>query len=170
MEILRSTALDIPRIMEIIEEARAFQLSYGNGQWADGYPSRALIAADAESGIGYKAVEDGMTIGYLAIAGHDDSYDAIEGEWITDGPYIALHRIAFAKSVRGRGLFPVLIDKCIAIARERGCASIRVDTDRRNPIMQHLLSKLGFTFTGHVLFEGDRKLAYELPVGDIIRP
>ena len=170
MEIMRSTALDIPRIMEIIEEARAFQLSYGNGQWADGYPSRALIAADAESGIGYKAVEDGMTIGYLAIAGHDDSYDAIEGAWITEGPYIALHRIAFAKSARGRGLFPSLMEECIRIADERGCASIRVDTDRRNPIMQHLLSKLGFTFTGHVLFEGDRKLAYELPLGDIIRP
>ena len=62
------------------------------------------------------------------------------------------------------------MEECIRIADERGCASIRVDTDRRNPIMQHLLSKLGFTFTGHVLFEGDRKLAYELPVGDIIRP
>lgn len=162
MELMRAEAEDIVRIMEIIEEARAFQLSYGNGQWADGYPSRPLIEEDVAAGIGYKAMVNGSMAGYLAIVTHDDSYDTIEGRWITEGPYIALHRIAFSDEARGHGLFPSLIDACAPVASELGAASIRIDTDRRNPIMQHLLGKLGFVFTGYVLFAGDRKLAYEL--------
>lgn len=162
MKLMRAEVEDILRIMEIIEEARAFQLSYGNGQWADGYPSLPLIEEDVAAGIGYKAMVNGSMAGYLAIVTHDDSYDSIEGQWITDGPYIALHRIAFSDEARGHGLFSSLIDACKGIAALNGSVSIRVDTDRRNPIMQHLLEKLGFVRTGYILFEGDRKLAYEL--------
>ena len=53
MKLMRAEVEDILRIMEIIEEARAFQLSYGNGQWADGYPSLPLIEEDVAAGIGY---------------------------------------------------------------------------------------------------------------------
>ena len=162
MELMRACEEDIGRIAGIIDEARAFQLSYGNGQWADGYPSPSLIGSDVAAGIGYKAMVNGIMVGYLAIVTHDDSYDAIEGCWISDGPYIALHRIAFSDEVRGKGLFPILIDECRLLASGCGAVSIRIDTDRRNPIMQHLLEKLGFVFTGYILFEGDRKLAYEL--------
>ena len=162
MKLMRAEVEDILRIMEIIEEARAFQLSYGNGQWADGYPSLPLIEDDVSAGIGYKAMVNGSMAGYLAIVTHDDSYDSIEGQWITDGSYIALHRIAFSDEARGHGLFSSLIDACKGIAALNGSVSIRVDTDKRNPIMQHLLEKLGFVHTGYVLFAGDRKLAYEL--------
>ena len=142
MKLMRAEVEDILRIMEIIEEARAFQLSYGNGQWADGYPSLPLIEEDVAAGIGYKAMVNGSMAGYLAIVTHDDSYDSIEGQWITDGPYIALHRIAFSDEARGHGLFSSLIDACKGIAALNGSVSIRVDTDKRNPIMQHLLEKL----------------------------
>ena len=52
---------DIRRIMEIIEEARQFLLSYGNMQWAGGYPSESLIENDAENGVGYKIEVEGKT-------------------------------------------------------------------------------------------------------------
>ena len=155
---------DRERMLRIIDEARAYQLSYGNGQWADGYPSTALISEDIENGIGYIAETDGRTAGCMAIVTHDPSYDAIEGAWITDGPYIAIHRLAFSDEYRGRGLFPSLIASLKELAEEQNAASIRIDTDRRNPIMIHLLEKNGFIGTGFILFEGDRKLAYELPL------
>ena len=155
---------DIPAAMKIIEDARAFQISYGNLQWADGYPSEELLREDAMNGTGFKIVSDGVIAGYLAIVSHDPAYDDIEGRWVTDGPYIALHRIAFSSAFRGRGLFPMLIDECRKLAVKRGAFSIRIDTDRRNPIMRHLLPRLGFIPTGTVLFAGDRKLAYELPL------
>ena len=164
MELRRASAEDIPYILSAIEEARAFQLSYGNMQWAEGYPSPSLIEEDISAGIGYVIRHEEMTAGYLAIVDHDDSYDSLEGAWITEGPYIALHRIAFSDAFRGRGLFPALIGCSVRMAAERGAISVRIDTDRRNPVMQHLLDKLGFSHTGYVLFEGDRKLAYELPV------
>ena len=161
MRIEKAQKEDIPRILQIIEEARSFQLSYGNKQWAHGYPSRALLSSDAEEGIGYFAVEDDI-VGYLAIVDYDAAYDELEGKWLSAEPYIALHRIALSDKSRGKGFFPSLINETGKIARERGAWSIRIDTDRRNPIMLHLLPKLGFVFTGTVLFAGDKKLAYEL--------
>ena len=153
---------DIGRIMEIIEEARRFLISYGNMQWAGGYPSEPLIEDDAENGIGYKIVIDGRTEGYLAILTDDDSYAAIDGKWISDGPYIAIHRLALSDAARGRGLFPEIIMKAAEVGRRKGAASLRIDTDDSNQIMKHLLEKLGFTHTGHVFFEGSAKPAYEL--------
>ncbi len=161
MKIERIAKEDIPKVMEIIEEARAFQLSYGNMQWADGYPSLPLVESDAETGIGYKVLQDDRIIGYLAIVDYDETYDAIEGKWLADGPYIALHRIAFSDSVRGKGLFSSLIAECEKLAEGKGALSIRIDTDKSNSIMQHLLEKLGFIQTGIVFFEGSGKLAYE---------
>ena len=150
--------------MSIIDEARAFQLSYGNAQWGDGYPSLSLIEKDIEEGIGYFMITDEIA-GYLAIVDYDPSYDDIEGEWLTDGKYLALHRIAFSNNTRGKGLFQSLIANIKILAEEKGAEAIRIDTDRRNPIMLHLLPKVGFEFTGYVLFAGDKKLAYELPLG-----
>ena len=51
MPIIPASESDIERIMGIIEEARRFQLSYGNRQWADGYPSISLIEEDIRTGI-----------------------------------------------------------------------------------------------------------------------
>lgn len=161
MTLERIDSRDIGEVMAIIEDARTFQLSYGNKQWATGYPSEELISSDAKNGIGYKVLIDGKISGYLAIVDYDSAYDEIDGAWMTDGKYIALHRIAFSSSFRGKGLFPALINGCKAIAESRDALSIRIDTDRSNMIMQHLLPKLGFRHTGYVLFEGDRKLAYE---------
>ena len=162
MRIEKAQKEDIPRILQIIEEARSFQLSYGNKQWAGGYPSPALIENDIATGIGFKVIVDERTEGYLAVVDYDESYDAIEGKWLSDQSYIALHRIAFSDAIRGRGLFPLFIDEMKKEAEKREAKSIRIDTDRQNPIMQHLLVKLGFTKTGYILFEGDRKLAYEI--------
>ena len=111
MRIEKAQKEDIPRILQIIEEARSFQLSYGNKQWAGGYPSPALIENDIATGIGFKVIVDERTEGYLAVVDYDESYDAIEGKWLSDQSYIALHRIAFSDAIRGRGLFPLFIKK-----------------------------------------------------------
>ena len=167
MTITRATRVDTDRIIEIIEEARSFQLSYGNKQWAGGYPSRTLIEEDIKEGIGYKILVDDEIAGYMAIVSHDDSYDSIEGRWITAGPYIAIHRLALSDSWRCKGLFSSIIEEVVEIGKENGAVSLRIDTDKSNPIMKHLLEKLGFLHTGHVLFEGDPKPAYELPFAKI---
>ena len=163
MTIERAREDDAARIEAIIEEARRFQMSYGNMQWASGYPSPQLIAEDIRTGIGYTISVDGVIAGYMAIVTHDDAYDMIDGKWITDGPYIAIHRLAISDRWRGKGLFSSIIAQSAAIGREKGAISLRIDTDKSNPIMKHLLEKLGFIHTGYVPFEGDPKPSYELP-------
>ena len=165
MPIIPASESDIERIMGIIEEARRFQLSYGNRQWAGGYPSRPLIEEDIRNGIGYIISIDGEAAGYMATVTHDDSYAHITGAWITEGPYIAIHRMALSDRWRGKGLFRAIIGEAVRLGREKGAISLRIDTDRSNPIMLHLLPKLGFIHTGHVFFAGDAKPAYELPFG-----
>ena len=144
MTVTRATSEDTDRIIEIIEEARSFQLSYGNKQWAGGYPSRTLIEEDIKEGIGYKILVDDEIAGYMAIVSHDDSYARIEGRWITAGPYIAIHRLALSDSWRGKGLFSSIIEEVVEIGKENGAVSLRIDTDKSNPIMKHLLQAMSF--------------------------
>ncbi len=162
MKILQAVEEDVKKIMPIIEEARSFQLSYGNMQWAYGYPSEDLIKEDIIDGIGYKIMMNDEIAGYMAIVSHDDSYDEINGKWLTDDPYIAIHRLALSDKWRGQGLFKSIIEKVIELGKLKGASSLRIDTDNSNPIMKHLLEKLGFINTGSVIFEGSAKPSYEL--------
>ena len=50
------------------------------------------------------------------------------------------------------------------IARERNFTDIRIDTHAVNAIMQHVITKLGFTYQGMIMLpiaNGERK-AYQL--------
>lgn len=50
-----------------------------------------------------------------------------------------------------------ILDYCFAL-----CSNIRIDTHRDNKIMQHNLSKHGFTYCGIIyLANGDERLAYQ---------
>ena len=54
MHIRKATYNDIPRIMEICDEARSIMRSNGNvTQWKGGYPSEETIRADIDGGVGY---------------------------------------------------------------------------------------------------------------------
>ena len=58
---------DVPRIMELIEEARAIMRSCGNvNQWIGGYPNRETIENDINNGHCYLCVEQGKAAVFLA--------------------------------------------------------------------------------------------------------
>ena len=150
---------DIPEIMQVMEAAKKIMRQSGNmHQWADGYPSEAVIISDMEKHGGFVLEEVGRIVGYFAfLPSPEPTYQKIyNGNWLDDEkPYHVVHRIASLSDAHG--IFCSIIDFCFA--RE---SNIRIDTHQDNAIMQHNIEKHGFTYCGIIyLASGDERLAYQ---------
>lgn len=161
----RAQPADAPRIMEIIEAAKAQMHARGSAQWQDGYPALRDIQADIVCGRGVVAL--GMTggrrvIAYAALAWDGEpAYDEIEGRWLTDGPYVVVHRLAVADEAKGRGVATALLRYVESTARAHGIPGFRIDTAFDNLYMQRMLRKLDFTYCGRIRYRSGERLAYE---------
>lgn len=150
---------DLDALMAIFDKAKSFMRSVGNhNQWINGYPQRELIADEIERGHCYvcETEEHGTCAAFCMIAGDDPTYSYIEGAWLSDRPYVTIHRLGSDGRVRGIG------KACFDFARRQG-VNIRVDTHADNRPMQNLVTGYGFKYCGVIYLEnGDPRLAYEL--------
>ena len=143
----RASASDMAEISDIYESARAFMRETGNGsQWGDVYPPKELITSDIEGGNLYVAEADRIEAVFAFFFEADPTYDHIEGEWLNDLPYCAVHRVASAGRVRG--MLSKIMDFCFL-----HCDNIKIDTHENNAVMQHQLEKYGFSCCGTVYLE-----------------
>lgn len=154
-----ATPADVTAIMAVMDAARQTMRRSGNpNQWNDGYPSEEVIAADMERGGGFVVVEQDRVVGYFAfLASPEPTYGVIyEGQWLDDeSPYHVIHRIASFPEVHH--VFHDIM--AFAFSNDR---NIRIDTHRDNHIMQHVITKHGFTYCGIIhLASGDERLAYQ---------
>ena len=159
MTVRKAVTADIPAIMTVLEAARGIMRASGNPfQWPAGYPTREMIEADLEAGVGRVFEADGSVVGYFAcIPGPDPTYSYIEdGAWTDDStPYYVIHRIASLPSAHG--IFKGIIDYTSALS-----GNIRIDTHKDNKIMQHNLAKYGFKYCGIIhIASGAERLAYQ---------
>lgn len=157
--IRKATLLDIGSIMKVIDAAKSIMRSAGNmHQWTEGYPSESVIMGDMENGGGYVIEEYEQVIAYFAfLPSPEPTYNKIyEGEWLNDEqPYHVVHRIASYPHVHH--IFRDIMDFCFSHDR-----NIRIDTHRDNTIMQHCITKYGFTYCGIIyLTNGDERIAYQ---------
>ncbi len=146
-------------IMLVMDAAKKIIRSSGNmHQWGEGYPSEAVIMADIEKGSGYVVEDEGKVVGYFAfLPSPEPTYSKIyEGQWLDDElPYHVIHRIASYPDAHG--IFNSIMDFCFSHE-----TNIRIDTHRDNKIMQHNITKHGFTYCGIIyLLSGDERLAYQ---------
>lgn len=157
---------DLPDIMRVVGEAQAFMRKLDIDQWQDGYPQREVLAQDIELGQLY-VFDDGGSIAAFAalVPGTEPIYDAIDGAWRTEGPYLTIHRMALDDAHRGGGLAAAMMDRAAGIARGQGCASLRADTHRGNRAMRRFLEKQGLILCGTVVYTVKRgdplRVAYE---------
>ena len=157
--IRRAIPSDIASIMEIMDAAKSIMRSSSNmHQWTGGYPSESVIMGDMENDGGFVVEEDGQLIAYFAfLTSPEPTYNKIyEGAWLDDKqPYHVVHRIASYPHVHH--IFHDIMDFCFSHDR-----NIRIDTHRDNTIMQHCITKYGFTYCGIIyLANGDERLAYQ---------
>ena len=155
---------DLPEIMRVYDQARAFMAAHGNPhQWGPtNWPPRDLVQDDIRTARSYVCEHAGRVVGVFFYDFGPDvepTYAHIEnGAWHHNGPYGVVHRIASDGSVRGVG------SHCIGWAMQKsGC--LRMDTHGDNTVMQGLLRKLGFAERGIIYVEEDDypRLAFEWP-------
>ena len=156
--IRKATLWDLPRIREIYEVARQFMRKNGNhSQWGKGDEPEALIEEDICQGNLYVLEEADIHAVFAFIIGEDPTYREIEeGNWKSEEPYAAVHRVASDGTVQG--VLGHVMDYCSAQVPH-----IRIDTHTDNKVMQHVLEKYGFVSCGIVhVPDGSPRIAYEL--------
>lgn len=163
----QAKSCEADRIMQIIRQAQARMYAAGSHQWQDGYPAPGHISADIGRGRGYVLCKSGMegphaVIAYGAVVfDGEPAYDAIEGQWLTDEPYVLVHRLAVADGERGRGVAAEFLHRTEALALEQGVRAFRIDTNFDNHTMLRLIERAGFTYCGKVIYRSGERLAYE---------
>ena len=156
--IRKATPQDLPRIREIYEMARQFMRKNGNhSQWGKGDEPEALIEEDIRQGNLYVLEEASIHAVFAFIIGEDQTYLEIEeGNWKSEEPYAAVHRVASDGTVQG--VIGRVMDYCSAQVPH-----LRIDTHKDNKVMQHVLEKYGFVSCGIVhVRDGSPRIAYEL--------
>lgn len=164
LEIRKATDADIPAIYDIIKKAQGFLKARGVNQWQNNYPNEDTIISDISKELNYVCCYEDKVIGTIVIIFDGEiTYNKIyDGEWLSDGEYVTIHRLAVDDSVRGQGIAARMIYFTEQMCKDRGVASIRIDTHRDNIPMQRTLSKYGFVYCGIIyLANGDERLAFE---------
>ena len=157
MKIRSATHGDLEQIFNIYERARAFMREHGNpDQWGDCYPPKEFILEDLENGRLQVVVDECDAIAgvFSLFLDGDPDYDEIDGEWLNDEPYIAIHRIASAGT--HKGVFSCIFEYCLTLS-----ANIKIDTHRQNTVMQAILAKHGFKKCGYITIEGMQFITFQ---------
>ncbi len=158
----RAVAEDLDAIMSIFSSARAYMTAQGNPQWQDGFPQREFIEGRIRNKVMYKIMCGGDIAAVFSMLDADSDYDKIDGKWLTDGSYFAVHNVAVAENYRGKGCARYMFAHVLNEAAARGKDSVRVDTHEKNLPMRTLLNSLGFSCCGIVLVGGNKiRIAFE---------
>lgn len=155
MAIRKANLNDLDIIMNMISNGREHIQEYNIKQWVNGYPSKELITEDINANRGYVLLDENETVGYFAKLEYDECYDKIDGAWISNEPYVAIHRTV--TKYFNKGLGSKMFDE---IKKEH--KHIRVDTHEGNVSMNKCLLKNEFKYCGVIyLKDGDPRNAYE---------
>ena len=153
----RAVPADLPQILPIYENARAFMRRSGNpNQWRSHHPAVEILQEDIQKEQLYLClVDEHIAAVFCYFRDIDPTYVQIfGGEWLNSNPYGVIHRIAVARQGQG------IAQHCFRWALEQ-CPDLRIDTHRDNAPMQRSLEKFGFTRCGIIyLANGEDRIAY----------
>ena len=165
----QATEKDFDQVWRILRQAASWMMANGRDQWDDKYPTAEAVHGDIKRGEGWVIERDSHVVAYCAIAlGGEPSYDQLDGQWLTAGPYTVVHRAAIDLNYRGQHLAHTFFEQAEQMSRDRGWPSVRVDTNHDNCEMLALIASRGYKLTGKCYyFHGGRhveRLAFEKPL------
>ena len=91
----------------------------------------------------------------------EPAYNSIEGRWLSEQPYVVVHRLAVADEMKQKGIASLFMQKVEKLSRSQGIHSFKVDTNFDNFYMHRMLEKLGFSYCGEILYQRGTRMAYE---------
>ena len=158
----KATIEDVAQIWTILQQAIARRKKDGSDQWQDGYPNQEVILQDIEKGIGYVLTDYETIVGYTAILINDEpAYNDLKGNWLTNGDFIVVHRLAISDDYIGKGLAQKMMLYTEDFALQQNIFSVKVDTNFDNIPMLKIFEKLGYIYCGEVLLRGGIRKAFE---------
>ncbi len=167
MKVILAKPEHLKDICRITDEAKAQLKRIGIDQWQRGYPNEDVWVEDIKKGAAWVAVDGGKVCGAFAfLTGDDASYAVIDGKWLTETPYVSIHRFCVSDHCKGKGVAGEMFKYGFAMAKELGIDSVRIDTHPGNLPMQKALGKSGFEKCGEIALVGGneagaKRLAYE---------
>lgn len=159
---------DQPFMMDIVRQAQSSLKLLGVDQWQNGYPAPEIISRDIENGNAYVLLDNDRIVAMESIIfDYEPTYDRIyDGEWLSNGRFVVVHRMAVDNSLKKGGIASLLLKKAGEMALEKGIASFKVDTHEDNIPMRRTLEKNGFVYCGRIfLADGNPRVAYEKLLG-----
>lgn len=155
---------DLPAVLELFRRVVPLMQAGGNRQWSEEYPNASTFTNDIERGELWLAeTHAGALAGVAAINTYQQPEYADASLDIRETA-IVVHRLAVDPEQRGGGVAASLMEQAETIARERGIAVLRLDTNTQNFAAQRFFGGLGYVFAGEVSFAGRpglRFLCYE---------
>ena len=92
---------------------------------------------------------------FSLVPGPDPTYGEIDGAWLRDTPYWAIHRVASRGEAHG------LTGEIFTWCMDR-CGHLRIDTHADNKPMQRAIEKFGFVYCGIIkAHDGTPRIAFE---------
>jgi GNAT superfamily N-acetyltransferase len=153
---------DAKTIWEILQAAILQRKMDGSTQWQNGYPNEGTVASDIQQGYGYVLEENNMIIAYAAIVfGDEPTYEVINGAWLSNQPYVVVHRVATTPTFKGKGIATQLFLMLEKLALSKNIFSIKVDTNFDNIPMLKIMDNLNYTYCGEIFVSGSPRRAYE---------
>lgn len=147
---------DLPRILQIYANARAFMAARGNpNQWGSTNPPRQQLERDiCEKNLFVICRGDKIHGVFYFWIGEDPTYGYIEGRWHSSQTYGTIHRIA---SDGSGGIVKAAVDFCT-----EKCGYLRIDTHKDNLPMQAAVRREGFRPCGVIyIADGSPRIAYD---------
>ncbi|MBO5525246.1 MAG: GNAT family N-acetyltransferase [Clostridia bacterium] len=152
------------RIGQIYDSARVFMRSYGLYQWQSDYPDVSDARSDIACGVSRVLKDGDEIVATAAFVDYEEDYLSVyDGAWLSEGEYLAVHRVAVDSSVHGKGYVGILFSAAEQEARAKGKKSLRIDTHEHNKPMRRALEKGGFVCIGKIRLkrDGAERVAYE---------
>lgn len=161
MIVRKSTLNDLSEMLNIYEHARSEMIKNGNSnQWGTCWPPEDVIKQDIMLNQSYVVLDKDAIVGTFAcIEGIEETYLEIEGAWLNNDEYVTIHRLASNNKVPG------VFNTAVKFMTDTFKRDIRIDTHEQNTIMNHLILKEGFIYTGIIyVYNGlgrGRRVAYQ---------
>lgn len=135
----------------------------GSDQWQDGYPNPTIVLDDIVKGYGIVAIDPtDKIVAYIAMIDQiEPAYEDIKGKWLSNQPYVVLHRLIVDLDNPIKGLATWMMKSIEELVVRKGIDTIKVDTNFDNRGMLRVFEKLAYQFCGKVYFRGKERLAFE---------
>lgn len=152
--------LEIPDILSLSKACASYMISKGIYQWNEHYPSKEAFEKDIERKELYVLNIDNELVGMIVISTFmDEEYLPIK--WLTpnqNNNYI--HRLAVHPDFQGKGYAQQLMDFAENYTREKGFASVRLDTFSQNKRNQKFYETRGYQKLGDIFFPKQSKFPF----------